>query len=100
MAGTWCRPAGRAQPAAGRKQGRRDLFSSFLVGGGTIRILLPLILLLLPIAAQAATYHVNPDGSGDYTTIAAALAAASTGDTIIVQGEYTPVFLSERTAYP
>ncbi len=34
--------------------------------------------------ANAATYHVNPDGSGDYSTIAEAVAAARSGDRILL----------------
>lgn len=43
-------------------------------------------------SAQAATYHVNPDGSGDHTTIPPALAAASSGDSIIVHAGTYPGF--------
>jgi len=39
-------------------------------------------LLLMAGASSAATLHVNPDGSGDYPTIQAAVDAAVTGDTI------------------
>ena len=41
-------------------------------------------------ASEAATYHVKKDGSGDFTTILAALNASTAGDTILVyQGDYT-----------
>jgi pectin methylesterase-like acyl-CoA thioesterase len=45
------------------------------------------LLLLLPLAvrAQAAnTLYVKPDGTGDYTSIQAAINAAQPGDTIVV----------------
>lgn len=39
-------------------------------------------LVLLPAAAPAATYHLEADGSGDFPTIAAALAVATAGDVV------------------
>jgi len=39
-------------------------------------------LLLLPGAAPAAIYHLEADGSGDFPTIAAALAVATAGDVV------------------
>ncbi len=45
---------------------------------------------LLAGPALAATHTVNPDGSGDFTTIQAAIDAAAEGDVIVVAaGEYT-----------
>ncbi|HCH66172.1 MAG TPA: hypothetical protein DFR83_25440, partial [Deltaproteobacteria bacterium] len=43
-----------------------------------------------PSVVQAATWSVDPSGSGDYTTISAAITAASSGDTIdVAAGTYT-----------
>lgn len=41
--------------------------------------------LLLPSPGHAATHIVAPDGSGDFTTIQAAIQASASGDEIIVQ---------------
>ncbi len=45
-------------------------------------LLLAITLLLLPATIGAAIRHVNPEGTGEYPTIAAALAAAAAGDTV------------------
>jgi len=51
-------------------------------------ILLGLIL-SLPMAASAATYTVNPAGTGDFPTIQAAISAATAGDVIqLTDGTY------------
>jgi len=48
-----------------------------------------LVLLALATAAPAKTLRVKPDGNGDFPTIAAALEAAGSGDTIVLeQGVY------------
>lgn len=88
MACIWRRPAGRAQSAAGREHGICDLFC-FWEGGGpgmAMRFLLHLT------SAQTATYHVNPEGSGDCTTIPPALTAAISGDTVILHAGTYPGF--------
>ena len=43
-----------------------------------------MLLLLITTTAFGATYTVDPSGSGDYTTIQAAINGASDGDTITV----------------
>ncbi len=46
--------------------------------------------LVIPPAAGAATWRVERDGSGDYTTIQPAVDAAASGDTILIgPGQYT-----------
>ena len=51
---------------------------------------LVLLLILLPATGFAATYVVQPDGSGDFTTIQDALNAASNGDVICLgDGAFT-----------
>ena len=48
------------------------------------------VIALLSATAFAATHTVNPDGSGNFTTIQAAIDAAAEGDVIVVAaGEYT-----------
>ncbi|MBZ0258201.1 hypothetical protein K8I31_19200, partial [bacterium] len=48
------------------------------------------LIALLSVTTFAATLTVNPDGSGDFTTIQAAIDAAAEGDVIVVAaGEYT-----------
>ena len=42
------------------------------------------ILLLLPQATLAATWHVEQDGSGDFDDIQPAVDAAAAGDTILI----------------
>ena len=55
-----------------------------------ISIVLLAALATLPSISDAANIVVNPDGSGDYTTIQAAVNAASPGDTItVMQATYT-----------
>lgn len=49
-----------------------------------------LLATLLSSAAGAATWYVEKDGSGDFTTIQPAIDAAAAGDTILVgPGQYT-----------
>ncbi|MBM3286029.1 MAG: hypothetical protein FJY88_01550 [Candidatus Eisenbacteria bacterium] len=49
-------------------------------------------IVLLPATVAAATYVVNPEGSGDYATIQAAVDAANHGDTIeLTNGVFTGV---------
>ena len=43
-----------------------------------------MLLLLISSTAFGATYTVDPSGSGDYTTIQAAIDGAADGDTITV----------------
>jgi predicted outer membrane repeat protein len=46
---------------------------------------LSLVVLLTSLgSAAAATWHVSPDGSGDVATIAAAVTAAASGDTVLL----------------
>jgi len=47
-------------------------------------ILTSLLLIWLPVAIMAAQYHVKQDGTGDFTTIQAAIDAAVNGDTVVV----------------
>ena len=48
-----------------------------------MRILIKVaIILLLSSPAQATTYHINPEGTGDYPTIQAAVDASVDGDVI------------------
>ena len=54
-----------------------------------IYILLNAIALLLCVKANAAILSVNPDGSASYTSITAAISAASSGDTLNVFGTIT-----------
>jgi predicted outer membrane repeat protein len=50
----------------------------------------PLLLLIVPFVAAAATIRVDAGGGGDHTTLAGALGAACPGDTILVApGTYT-----------
>lgn len=51
-----------------------------------------LALFLLPVALVAATFRVNnaPNTSPDYSTIQAAINAATDGDTILIEGSTTP----------
>ena len=44
----------------------------------------PLLLLIVPLVASAATIRVDWNGGGDYTAIAHAVAASCPGDTILV----------------
>jgi parallel beta-helix repeat protein len=54
-------------------------------------------LLFLPSSSSSATYFVNPDGSGQATTIQAAIDNALEGDTIIVEpGRYRERFIIKR----
>jgi predicted outer membrane repeat protein len=47
-------------------------------------------LVLLGLPAQARTWHISPDGSGDAPTIQAGVDSASTGDVVeLAPGEYT-----------
>jgi hypothetical protein len=58
------------------------------------------ICVLLPGAAFCRTYNVNPDGSGDATTITGGMGMASPGDTLLVHpGEYVESFyMKDRVA--
>ena len=48
------------------------------------------LIVLLSVTTFAATLTVNPDGSGDFTTIQSAIDAAAEGDVVVVAtGEYT-----------
>jgi hypothetical protein len=62
-----------------------------LKGGLSMRrLVLVLLLAALPSLGLSATYVVNPDGSGDYPTIQAAIDAAVDGDTIeLTDGTFT-----------
>ncbi len=54
-------------------------------GARTLRfIALPLLFLVLPSSAVAATWSVDQAGGGDRTTITAAVSSASDGDTILI----------------
>ena len=54
------------------------------------RVLAGAICLAASLSASAITWHVERDGSGDFTTIQGAAAAASPGDTILLgPGHYT-----------
>jgi len=63
------------------------------MNGFRSRILLALLLALLaPATSSAVTRYVHPGGGGDFTTIKAAVTAASTGDTVLVAaGTYSGV---------
>ena len=55
---------------------------------------------LLAGASSAATITVNPDGSGDYTTIQAAINASETGDVIqVAAATYNEVLLIEKAIH-
>lgn len=57
-----------------------------------MRLMMPIGLVLLAFAgvASAATYHVTPDGAGDFPTIQAAILGSSDGDVIeLADGAYT-----------
>ena len=59
--------------------------------------LLVLALVLMSVMCHAAIHYVNPNGSGQYTTILAAYTAAGTGDTLLVSpGNYTDELLIQR----
>ncbi len=47
-------------------------------------LLYTIIILVIGISAQAATFTVNPDGSGDFPTIQAAIFAVNNGDVILL----------------
>lgn len=50
---------------------------------------LPILLVILPCLALAATLTVKQDGTGDYTVIQAAVDAAIPGDSVLVHpGRY------------
>ncbi|KYK26813.1 hypothetical protein AYK26_04470 [Euryarchaeota archaeon SM23-78] len=56
------------------------------------------LLVLLPFFVNAATYYVAKDGSGDFTTIAAASNAAQPGDTIYIRaGTYSETIRPARS---
>jgi len=51
-----------------------------------------LTLLLLPIASHGTTHYVHQGGGGDFTTINAAVTAATSGDTVLIAaGTYSGV---------
>jgi hypothetical protein len=55
-------------------------------------VLLCSLLVLVPLAASAASHLVRPDGSGDYPTIQAALDASANQDTVLLaDGTFTGV---------
>ncbi|MEW6747973.1 MAG: hypothetical protein AB1486_35095, partial [Planctomycetota bacterium] len=62
-----------------------------------MKCLLPLFLVLLsPSSAQAATWVVANDGSGDFTELQAAVDAASPGDLILVKdGTYAGALIQK-----
>jgi len=54
------------------------------------RVLWILILVLFPLTGQGATHVVNPEGTGDFPTIQAAILAAGEGDVIeLTDGTFT-----------
>jgi len=48
------------------------------------RVATTLVLLLLPVLCLGRTWHVEKDGSGDFTVIQDAVDAAASGDTILI----------------
>jgi len=48
------------------------------------RVATTLVLLLLPVLCWGRTWHVEKDGSGDFTVIQDAVDAAASGDTILI----------------
>jgi predicted outer membrane repeat protein len=57
------------------------------------------LILIVPLAG-AATWSVEQDGSGDFLAIGAAVAAAASGDSILVgAGTYTETLLIEKTLH-
>ena len=78
------------------EQTTRNLTMTFAVGALFCTVLL----------AHASTWHVERDGSGDFTTIQPAVDASAPGDTIhIGPGEYTETHtirkrFTNRTFFP
>jgi hypothetical protein len=52
-----------------------------------MRFLTLFLVLAVALSAQATSYYVAKDGTGDYTTIQAAIDGASSGDSIIIRGD-------------
>lgn len=65
------------------------------------RAMTTLILLLLPVLVQGRVWHVEKDGSGDFTVIQDAVDAAASGDTVrIGPGRYEEYAPHEIAGHP